>query len=153
MLRISKMADYATLIMVQMAREKDKVSSVKDIASQIHVPEPSVSKLLKLLSKSGLVLSQRGSKGGYSLALAANEISVLDIIQVVEGRTGITECSFIDGECALQPVCLTTANWQVINKAIATALDSVTLADLARPRMRVAQIDVSDITHLRKPAE
>lgn len=145
MLRVSKMADYATLVMVYLARHRDSVSNAKVISTGTGVATPTVSKLLKLLAKADLLQSQRGATGGYSLARDAEQISVAEIIFAVEGRSGMTDCSYKEGECHLQSICQIEANWQVISKAVEAALDSVTLAVLAKPKMTVSKVDVSQI--------
>lgn len=149
MLRVSKLADYATLLMVYLARHSEDRSNAKTIAEATHLTIPTVSKLLKILAKSQLLQSTRGSQGGYVLMRSAEQISVAEIIHAVEGQSGITECSHNSTECSLQPICQIKANWQLINAAIEAALDSVSLADLAKPTMSVTRIDVSRIRGLR----
>ena len=135
MLRISKLADYATVVMVYLARHQG-LFNAKEIASQSHLAAPTVSKLLKLLAASQLVVSQRGSKGGYQLAQKAGDISVVQMIQAVEGQKGLTECSYHAGDCALEAVCAIRDNWQVISRAVNDALRKVTLAQLAQPQLK-----------------
>lgn len=153
MLRVSKMADYGTVVMVFLARAGDRVYNAKEIAENIHLTVPTVSKLLKLLAGSGLLQSVRGAKGGYSLARAAEDISVADIIQAVEGSSGLTECALEEGECALEAVCQISDNWQLINTAIQSALASVALSELAKPKMQITSVNVSDITKITEQEE
>jgi len=142
MLRISKMADYATVIMVYLARNQQTLANVKTIANATHISEPTVSKLLKRLTKAELLESQRGAVGGYRLKCSAHGISVAKIISVIEERTGLTECSFGHSDCSIQAVCTLQGNWQLINRAIETALDSVSLADLAKPNLTLGNIPI-----------
>lgn len=148
MLRISKMADYATVVMVYLARHEGKRNNAKVIATECQIKQPTASKLLKLLANSGLLTSARGVTGGYTLARPAEHISVAEIINAVEGTAGLTECSLEEGICTLEPVCSIRGNWQLINHAVQTALDSVSLAALAQPVMQETAIDVSEITQL-----
>ena len=131
MLRISKMADYGTLIMAMMAKEEEKLFSASEIALHTHIALPTVSKLLKKLTKSGLLVSLRGPHGGYRLKRSASEITVFEIITALEDRLGLTECSQAGSQCVLQPVCQTKGSWRVINKAIVDALSAVSLLTLA----------------------
>lgn len=137
MLRISKLADYATIIMVYLARHADSLHTAKAIAKQIYLSAPTVSKLLKLLLNSKLLESQRGAKGGYSLARHAHSISVAQIIQAVEGNRGLTTCSDEEGNCSLVSVCVMCEKWRSINQILTNTLDGITLAELAKPKMTI----------------
>lgn len=152
MLRVSKLADYGTVVMVYLAKHSNRLCNAKDIALATHLSVPTVSKILKLLSRAELLQSQRGTKGGYQLLLAAVDISVLDIIHAMEGRAGLTECTDATGQCALQAYCHVQGNWHVINRAIEKALASVSLDTLAKPDMGVRGIDVSQIELLSRSA-
>lgn len=145
MLRISKLADYATLVLVFLANHASQISNAREIARHTALTIPTVSKLLKILTSAGLLVSQRGANGGYCLARPAREISVGEIIKVIEGSRGLTECSVDSGLCALEPVCHVHSNWQLISRAIEAALDSVSIADLAKPGLSVSDVDVSQI--------
>ena len=99
---------------------------------------PTVSKVLKLLARSGLVVSERGKHGGYRLARAAEAICVSDIVDAVEGPIAVTECSSEAHSCCeLQGKCPTENNWVRINEAIRQALRGITLADMVRPNLPV----------------
>jgi FeS assembly SUF system regulator len=137
MLRISKMADYGTFIMASMVKPKSRLLSAQDIANQTHIALPSVSKLLKKLTKSGLLESVRGPSGGYRLKGDPATITVFDIITALEDKLALTECSDSGSQCVLQPVCTTKKSWRVINQAIVSALSAVTLADLAQEELGV----------------
>lgn len=131
MLRLSKLADYGTVIMVHLTQIHPQQASAKEIANAIHIPVPTVAKILKLFSTSGLLTSTRGAKGGYTLARAADDISVTEIIQAVDGTTGLTECSTHDGECQIEAVCRIRGNWQLINTVVMQALANISLRQLA----------------------
>ncbi|MGR9106511.1 MAG: SUF system Fe-S cluster assembly regulator [Gammaproteobacteria bacterium] len=131
MLRLSKLTDYATVLLGYLARQRAEVHAAVEIAEATRIGLPTVSKLLKLLARSGLVHSIRGAKGGYRLSFAPDKISVADIVQAIEGPIALTECSISDDYCEQSANCDIRGNWRVINKAMRTALQSVTLADLA----------------------
>ena len=92
------------------------------------------SKILKALAKGGLLVSHRGVKGGYSLAAAADRISIADVIQALEGPIGITECSSNPGSCEQEGFCPVQSNWQRINVAMREALDKIPLSDMIVPQ-------------------
>ena len=142
MLRISKLADYATVILVHLARQNTSISNAKEIAEQTHLKVPTVSKLLKMLAKGAVLTSHRGAKGGYNLAREPEEIAVGEIIRIVEGNFGLTECRYQHGACSLEPYCNVQANWQLISQSIELALNQVTTADLAKPALIVRNIEI-----------
>ena len=131
MIRMTKTADYGIVLLTRMASRPDYLFSTAELSQQTAVPHPTVSKVLKLLAREGLLVSRRGAKGGYALARDPHEIPVVDVITALDGPIGITEC--IDdapGECGQQSVCRVKGNWQRINDAIRRALTEVTLAEM-----------------------
>lgn len=133
MLRLSKLADYGTVVMTAMVHEPERSRSAAEIAAAIHVPLPTVSKILKTLTRGGLVLSQRGPKGGYLLAQPAHQISLVDIIYAMDGPIGMTECSVTPGLCAQESGCIVRANWLRINRLVLHVLQGVTLNQMIEP--------------------
>jgi len=92
------------------------------------------SKILKVLAREGLLTSQRGTKGGYTLARSPECISVAEIIRALEGPIALTECTDrVYGDCGLERLCPTRGNWHKINQAIRDALEKVTLAEMVQP--------------------
>lgn len=147
MLRISKLTDYATVILSYMAKNYHDRHTAKEIADATGVHLPTVSKLLKVLQKAHVLSSARGAKGGYFLARDPNRISVAEIIAAVEGPIALTECSLSVTQCRQSDGCQIRANWGVINKAVKTALDSITLADMIKPASDPPQIRIP-LTHI-----
>lgn len=130
MLRISRLTDYATVILASLAG--GSLASAADIAERTHIGLPTVSKLLKELQRAGLVHSVRGARGGYQLARAAAEINAAEIIDAVEGPVALTECAGSTGNCGIEATCLVGHGWQRINRAIRRALLEVSLEELVR---------------------
>jgi FeS assembly SUF system regulator len=132
-LRITKQADYGIVLLTRMAGDPDRLYTANEMAAEAGLPHPIVSKVLKLLVRGGLLSSHRGVKGGYTLDRTAEEITVFDIVTVLERPIAITEC--IDdspSECSQEPHCPVRGNWQRINRAIQLALEDITLADMTR---------------------
>jgi FeS assembly SUF system regulator len=130
MLRMSKLTDYGTLVLSELAVRREAPSSAGLVAGRTHLALPTVSKLLKALTRSGLVVSKRGAQGGYALARAPETITAAEIIDALEGPVAITECSAKRGSCDLEAFCHVGSAWQRINLSIREALQQVTLADL-----------------------
>jgi FeS assembly SUF system regulator len=141
MLRISKLADYGTVVMVYLVKNAHVLCNARDIALHTHLAVPTVSKILKRLTSAGLLTSVRGVAGGYRLQRSASEISVSQIIYALEEHRGFTECSLQPNDCSLQGVCTIQGNWRLISHAIETALDSVSLDALAKPILPTQDID------------
>jgi FeS assembly SUF system regulator len=133
MFRVSRLTDYATVVMTCIAAHPDDVLSTAQIAEEAHLELPTVSKLLKSLGHAGLVESFRGVNGGYRLARSASNISVADIVEAMEGPLGMTECSLSDGHCEREKQCGVRGSWQRINSVLDNALRSMSLADMLRP--------------------
>ncbi|MEQ1531671.1 MAG: SUF system Fe-S cluster assembly regulator [Methylococcales bacterium] len=132
MLRISKLTDYAIVIVSFMAKESRTLAAM-EIASVTGIALPTVSKILKLLLNAGVLVSSRGAKGGYGLADQPDKISVATVISAMEGPIALTECSISQQGCEQASGCGIHANWTVINQTIQNALASVSLADMIRP--------------------
>ncbi len=141
MLRISKLTDYGTVVLGQLAQYESGFVSASEVAAATGVGLPTVSKLLKNLAKAGLVTSTRGAQGGYRLARDADSISAADVIDALEGPVSITECSGDDSHCDLEAVCNVGGAWQRINVAIRRALQEVSLADLKRANAPTPQFN------------
>ena len=141
MLRISKLTDYGTVLLANLAANREMVCSAADVASATGIALPTVSKLLKELAKAEIVTSTRGSHGGYQLARDATDISAADVIDALEGPVSITECSGTDSHCDLEAQCHVGGTWQRINVAIRQALDEVSLADLLKTESRLPRFE------------
>lgn len=133
MFRLSKLTDYATVLMACLAEAPESQCSSQHLAERTRLEATTVAKLLKQLAQAGLVLSTRGANGGYRLARAAAAISIADIIVAIEGPLGMTECSVHHGMCGRESYCSVSSNLRKISHAVEAALRSVTLADMAAP--------------------
>jgi|CXWL01.1.fsa_nt_gi FeS assembly SUF system regulator len=133
MIRLSKLADYAIVLMACLAEEPAALASAQALAERTRLEVTTVAKLLKQLANGELVQSARGASGGYRLSRAAVEIDVAQIIAAIEGPLGMTECSVHQGLCGREDYCTVSSNLRKINQAVEAALRAVTLADMAAP--------------------
>ena len=133
MLRVSKLTDYATVVLAAMAREPDRVHTAADLSERTHLGRATVSKLLKQFVRNGLLTSYRGAHGGYLLAVEPERVSAAQIIDLVEGPMAMTECGLENRHCEFEGMCGVDGHWQRINRAIRAALEEISLADLAAP--------------------
>ncbi len=141
MLRMTKQADYGIVLMTHIAGDPERRYAAPELAEETAIPLPMVSKILKILSKNGLLASHRGVKGGYALSRAPERITVAEMIAALEGPIAFTECiEGAPGTCTQEAVCRLRANWQRINVALTQALEGITLAELTNPLPPLVQL-------------
>lgn len=134
MIKLNKMTDYGIVVMVRLAVAGERVQTAPEIAAATGLTQPTVAKVLKTLVQGGLAVSQRGAQGGYTLARAPERISVVEAIEVLDGRLSLTDC--VDGDhesCDRESQCPMSGRWNRVNTAIVTTLEKLTLADMMSP--------------------
>lgn len=135
MFKINKLTDYSTVVMSYLAEVPRGMVTANDICQHTHISLPTVSKILKMLAKAGLLASHRGAAGGYQLVRAPHDISIAEIVIAIEGEVGLTECSMNHSHCSIQDSCHIRSNWRLISHIIQQTLQNITLADLAKPML------------------
>lgn len=149
MLRVSRLTDYGTLVMSQMAGAPGQVFSASDLAGRLGLGVATVSKILKSLARHDLVGSVRGQRGGYSLSRPPEQITLADIVDALEEQPfGLTECSSHEGLCGIEDSCRIRSNWRRISDVVRRSLESVSLADMLQP----VQVPVAIQVHRVRPA-
>jgi len=133
MLRISKLTDYATVLLAELARQQpwDTRASASQLAEGTAIEPSTVAKVLKMLARGGLVRSIRGVNGGYQLTHSPQQTTVASIVTAMEGPIALTECGLEPGLCSHEAYCSLRSSWQKIGDAVERALNDLTLADLA----------------------
>ncbi|HEY3521626.1 MAG TPA: SUF system Fe-S cluster assembly regulator [Rhodanobacteraceae bacterium] len=131
MLRVSRLADYASVVMTCLARQPREVLSAVQIAEATRLELPTVSKLLKQLAHANLVESFRGAAGGYRLARSPGEITLAEIVEALDGPIGMTDCCAAG--CDRETHCDVSPGWRSVGGAVDAALRAVSLADMLRP--------------------
>ena len=134
MLRMSKLTDYGIVLMSYLATENELKHSAHSLSDAVQMPLPTVRKVLKVLTQGGLLTSERGAQGGYSLHRSPKQISVADIITAVEGPIALTECMSSESHCEQESHCSIQVNSTRINNAVYSALDEVKLSDMLLPQ-------------------
>jgi FeS assembly SUF system regulator len=135
-MRLSHLADYAVVLMTAAARRPAGARlSATELSSETGVPLPTAQKLMGQLAGCGLLSSARGAAGGFALARAAQDISLADIVEAVEGPIAMTVCSGQDGpsDCALDAHCRVKPHMGVVGNAVRGALGAVSLTSLCGP--------------------
>jgi len=141
MIRMTKQADYGFVLLERLAGAPGGIVNAPELAEETRLPLPMVSKILKLLTRAEIVRSQRGVKGGYSLARRPEEISAVEIVRALEGPVALTVCvEGTPGECDLEPFCHVRGHWQRINVAVEAALAGISLAELTAPPSQLVRL-------------
>ena len=132
MLKLSRMTDYAVVVLSQMARHQADCLTAQDLTEMTALPQPTVAKVLKLLAKASVVESRRGTLGGYVLDRSADEVTVAEIIAAIDGPVALTACvDGQEGDCTVEALCPMRGRWDMLNTAVQTALASVSLAQIS----------------------
>jgi FeS assembly SUF system regulator len=133
MLRVSKLSDYATVVLGHLAAAPGRVRPAADLAEAARLELPTVSKVLKLLGTAGLVESYRGVSGGYRLARPPAQISVAQIVEAIDGPIGMTQCAVHAGQCSHEVHCGVRGPWQRISEVVVRSLREISLAEMIAP--------------------
>ena len=135
MFKLSKTTDYGIVLMARLASDTQALpQNARELAAEVELPVPMVSKVLKALTREGLLVSQRGAKGGYSLARAPEELPVAEVIRVLEGPLALTDCAIGPAHCEHESACVVREPWQQISRVVERALADISLADLVSGR-------------------
>ncbi len=120
MFRLNRLTYYAVVIMMQMTHKPQEVYTAAQIAADTGIPLPTVA------------ASRRGALGGYTLSHSGDDITVAEIIQALEGPIALTACVEGSGHhCEVETLCPMRGHWERVNHAIRSALEQVTLTDMA----------------------
>lgn len=133
MLRLSKLTDYAVVVLARLGAEGG-VQTAPGLAAGTGIAEPTVAKVLKILAHHDLVEGQRGARGGYRLMRPLRDMPLATVIAAIEGPIALTAC--VDngfGSCEAEGVCAVRGRWDPVNRVIRDALAGITIADLAGP--------------------
>jgi Rrf2 family protein len=130
-LKLTKKADYALMAMKHLAEHSTKRShSAKDVAEAFGIPPEALAKILQRLAKAGLLQSQHGIRGGYTLARAAHTISAFEVIEAIDGPLFITSCVTVRGECDQTDRCNIREPLRKVNESIEAVLKRIKISHM-----------------------
>ncbi|MGH9528377.1 MAG: RrF2 family transcriptional regulator [Terriglobales bacterium] len=131
MLKLTKKADYALMAMKHLAEHTEcGACSAKDVADSYGIPVEALAKILQRLVKAGLLQSQHGTKGGYTLARNARTITAFEVIRAIDGPLFITSCITVRGECDQSERCTIREPLRRVNDSIEQVLRRITISDM-----------------------
>jgi len=134
-MQLTRSADYAILAIMDIAKQdQDKAERARthEIAQRQDIPPALLAKLVPLLVRAGLLDSQRGARGGLALARPAAEISLLEIIEAIEGPISLNRCTVAYSQCDKRDDCPVYPVWKEIQQCMVNALQSTSLQDLLK---------------------
>jgi Rrf2 family protein len=132
-MRINTRVRYAVRMMADMAKHgHGEPVALRDIAARQSLPKMYLSQLMAPLKSAGLIKSFWGNRGGYVLNRPASEISLLEIIQAVEGPIALLDCVIDPTQCERSGYCEAIGVWRTINQTMVATLEHYSLADLIR---------------------
>ena len=129
-MKLKKATDYAFVILAHLGTIPDGESTnSKEVAKECKIPERFLANIVHSLSKSGIIETRKGMKGGISLAKDSSKITLRDVIEAIEGNIGFVDCQKSKGKCHIENVCSVKHFWDVQNEKILTPLNNTTLED------------------------
>jgi FeS assembly SUF system regulator len=133
MLKLSKLTDYAVIVLGCLAKQDGKPVSASFVADQVKLPEPTVQKVLKMMASKKIITAQRGSTGGYIVPLSLSCISISDVVEAIEGPLELSPChNDVAHDCALSKLYAPQNKWNKVNLAIKQTLDNIRVSDLIK---------------------
>lgn len=132
MMELTRKGDYAIRGIVYLASQPlDTISLLSDIAAAVDVPQTFLAKIFQQFSKSGIVKSYRGTGGGFMLARPPEQITLLEVVEAIEGPITPNRCVIAAGECERDHFCTVHPVWEQVKRQIRSMLANITLKDLA----------------------
>ena len=139
-MKLSTRARYGLKALIDLGlHSANEAISLQSIAERQDISTSYLEQLMAMLKKAGLVKSSRGAYGGYQLGKPADEISVGEVLRVLEGSLDAAACPGIenDGTCHGSDVCVAKFVWKRINDSITSAVDTLMLGQLIEESRRV----------------
>jgi Rrf2 family protein len=133
----SKPCEYALRALTYLSSQNQRgLLRVRDIAKSENLPTPYLAKLLQQLAKAGILRSVRGPQGGFGLARQPEDITLMEVVEAVDGTEGLTRCAVGLAECSDTSPCPLHDTWKPLKTRITDYMSEQTLADLARALAR-----------------
>ena len=129
-MQITRQTDYAMRCLLYLSRDKNRIVGVDEIAREMSIPKSFLAKILQRLTKAGILESFRGVKGGFHLARKAGQISLLDVIEAIQGPTGMNRCAVDKKSCKFSSYCTVHPVWLELRKKVEQHLRKATFKKL-----------------------
>ena len=138
-MQITRQADYALRAMLYLAQlESTQRAATSQIADEQHIPPSFLAKIISQLSIAGLIHTSRGARGGVSLARPAGEISILEVVEAIDGPISLNECTHGEGACAFGESCPLRPLWCNTQAELVERLRNTNFAQFLNQQAEVA---------------
>jgi Rrf2 family protein len=127
---VTRETDYAVRTVLYLARERDRNTNVTEIAREMHIPKSFLAKILQRLVRHHILHSTRGVNGGFMLAKKPSDITLLAVLEAIQGPAGINVCAIDSKRCRMSSTCSVHPVWVEIRKEVERRLDKQTIANL-----------------------
>ncbi len=127
---VTREADYAVRTVLYLARDRDRTASAAEVAHAMHIPKSFLAKILQRLVRSHILTSMRGKNGGFRLAKKPAELTLLAILESIQGPAGINICAIDSRRCRLSATCTVHPVWVQIRKDVERRLRKQTIESL-----------------------
>ncbi len=133
-MRLKSSTDFGLRALMRLAGQPERVFTTDEIAREFEISRNHLSKVVQALAGGGIIVTRRGTGGGFSLARAAEDISLGEVVRLLESGQALVECFRTDGgACTLSPVCRLKGRLSAARAAFFAELDRTTLAECAYP--------------------
>lgn len=133
---ITRKTDYAIRCVLYLAESENKTVMINEMAEKANIPKSFLAKILQRLAKAGIVTSLRGVKGGFQLAKKASAISLLDVVEAMEGPVAMNLCAVDKKACSLSSTCCVHPVWIEIRRDVEARLRKTTFTKLLASRKK-----------------
>lgn len=131
MFQLTSRGSYSVLAMFYIAEQaKEGFIPIDKIARDTDIPKPYLSKILQDLCRGGILLSRRGTGGGFTLSRPPDQISLKDIIEVIEGKINLVTCLLAPSQCSKAENCPISPIWVGLQNFILEIMASITIDDI-----------------------
>ena len=142
-MNLSRRTDYALRLVAALASDSPRIASARSVAEDQDAPYAFIRSIQHDLVEAGLIESQRGAGGGMRLTRPPEELTLLDVIQAIDGEVHVSSCTGGDLDCTREEACLYHQVWDEADRILSAYYDSITIADLLQGTVPQASLVLS----------
>lgn len=143
MLQLTARGNYGILALFYIAQHaRGEFVSIEEIFEQSRIPKSYLGKILQDLCRGGILLSRRGSGGGFTLSRAPETISLREVIEVIEGKIYLVNCLVNSAQCGHSDTCPISPIWSEVQKFVVEIIANITLDDILNPAKKAQMLQL-----------
>lgn len=129
--RMGRKLEYSLMALKHMSQKQgDELTSAKEVAESYHAPFDATARVLQQMAQKGMVKSEQGAHGGYKIARDLSEVTLQDLIEVIQGPTSVTKCMSDEAPCELQGSCNIISPVAILDKKLSEFYRGISLKEL-----------------------